>query len=99
MLPPSYRRRKAVPEPLRLKRPLDRLSIGTSANFLQATIQRGFPVCAYIVPIQQAVRSSHAKRKSYSLVAPSRTRCLGVPLERILLRTNEKASQNRYRDA
>src|SRR5437016_4329948 len=44
-------------------------------------------------------RSNHAKRKSHSFFASSRSRCLGVPLERILLWTKEKASQNRYRDA
>jgi len=39
------------------------------------------------------------KRKSHSFFASSRSRCLGVSLERILLWTKEKTSQNRYRDA
>jgi hypothetical protein len=53
-------------------------------------------ICAYIVPIPQAicspfgltwVRSAHAKRKSHSFFASWGTRCLGVPLEGILLWT------------
>jgi len=40
-------------------------------------------------------------KKGSLILSPrrSRARCLGVPMERILLRTKEKASQNRYRDA
>src|SRR6266481_7550383 len=62
--------------------------------------------CAYynrpkaeFVPAWPQARSSHAKRKSHSLFTSSRTRCLGVPLERILFRRKEKASQNRHRVA
>jgi hypothetical protein len=106
----NRRRRKAVPKQSVWKDLVETRSMRASANRSQPTLKTRLSFlclnCAYTtglglrtIVVLRPPRSSHAKRKPHSLFTSSRTRCLGVPLEGILFRSKEKASQNRHRIA
>src|SRR2546427_2145360 len=71
----------------------------------QATFPSLCLYCAYnrvglrtLVPPWPVKEQPCKKEVSFALHVVKDPRCLGVPLERILFRTNEKASQNRHRN-